>query len=117
MGLDPQPLGNVGRLDARRRPPVDFLTRAVQFAMIGEFVTDLLSETAGLRKAQVMRVAGLLSFGLQLTHNLAVTRAMSGSKLVAYELLQPRMAERLADVGSLFGLRPAERGSKEARPG
>jgi hypothetical protein len=45
--------------------PIDFLAGAVQFAMMRaaerdrEFIADLLSKSARLRKAQMVRVAGL----------------------------------------------------------
>ena len=64
MGLRPQLPGNAGRLDSGSRPPIHFLTGAVQFAVMRaakrdrELVTDFLSETAGLREPQMMGSQG-----------------------------------------------------------
>jgi hypothetical protein len=65
MCFEPEPAREVDRRDAGSRPPIDFLTGAVQFAMVsaaqwhGKFVADLEAETARLGKAQMVRVAGL----------------------------------------------------------
>jgi hypothetical protein len=62
---EPQLAREAQRLDSDLRPPVRFLAGAVQFAMMRpaerdrKFIADLLSEPARLRKAKMVRVAGL----------------------------------------------------------
>lgn len=68
VGFQPKLARQTDRLETRFRPPVDFLTGAVQLAMVNsaqrdrEFVADLKAETAGLRKPQMMGVAPVLGF-------------------------------------------------------
>jgi hypothetical protein len=51
-------------IDSFCAPPIGFVAGAVQFAMMataqryGEFVADLEAETAGLRKAHMVGIAG-----------------------------------------------------------
>ena len=65
MGFQPKLARQRDGLETGFRPPVRFLAGAVQFAMMcpaqrdGEFVADLEAETAGLRKPQMMGIAGL----------------------------------------------------------
>ena len=65
MGFQPELARQADGLEICFGPPVRFLTGAVQFAMVcpaqwdREFVADLEAETAGLRKAQMMGIAGL----------------------------------------------------------
>ena len=62
MGFQPKLARQADGLETGFRPPVRFLTGAVQFAMVcpaqrdREFVADLLSEPARLRKAKMVRV-------------------------------------------------------------
>jgi hypothetical protein len=61
----PQAACRFERLKAVSRPPFAFFPGAVQFAMMRpaerdrKFIADLLSEPARLRKAKMVRVAGL----------------------------------------------------------
>ena len=65
MGFQPELARQADGLEICFGLPVRFLTGAVQFAMVcpaqwdREFVADLEAETAGLRKAQMMGIAGL----------------------------------------------------------
>ena len=65
MGFQPKLARQADGLETGFRPPVRFLAGAVQFAMVcpaqrdGEFVADLEAETAGLRKPQMVGIAGL----------------------------------------------------------
>ena len=65
MGFQPKLARQADGLETGFRPPVRFLAGAVQFAMVcpaqrdREFVADLLSQSARLRKTQVVRVTGL----------------------------------------------------------
>ena len=65
MGFQPKPARQIDGLETGFRPPVRFLTRPVQFAMVCpaqrycEFVADLEAEAAGLREPQMVGIAGL----------------------------------------------------------
>ena len=65
VGFPPELARQADGLETGFRPPVRFLAGAVQFAMVcpaqrdREFVADLLSQAARLRKTQVVWVAGL----------------------------------------------------------
>ena len=67
MGFQPKLARQADGLETGFRPPVRFPAGAVQFAMVcpaqwdREFVADLEAETAGLRKPQMMGIAGLAS--------------------------------------------------------
>ena len=67
MGFQPKLARQADGLETGFRPPVRFLAGAVQFAMVcaaqwdRELVADLEAETAGLRKPQMVGVAGLAS--------------------------------------------------------
>jgi hypothetical protein len=63
--LNPKRPRGSHRVDTLCAPPNAFVTGAMQFAMMstaeshGEFVADLEAETSGLRKAQMVGIAGL----------------------------------------------------------
>ncbi len=65
MGFQPELARQADGLETCFCPPVRFLTGAVQFAMVcpaqwdRELVADLEAETAGLREAQMVGIAGL----------------------------------------------------------
>ena len=65
VGFQPQLARESDGLETGFRPPVGFLAGPVQFAMVcaaqrdGKLVADLEAETAGLRKPQMMGIAGL----------------------------------------------------------
>ena len=67
MRCRPQAACKFQRLKSVSRPPISFLAGAVQFAMMcpaqrdSEFVADLLSEPARLRKAKMVRVGRFAS--------------------------------------------------------
>ena len=67
VGFQPKLARQADGLETGFRPPVRFPTGAVQFAMVcpaqrdGKLVADLEAETAGLRKLQMMGIAGLAS--------------------------------------------------------
>ena len=65
MRFGPKGARHANRVDARCGPPAGFVSGAVQLAMMstaerhGELVADLEAETAGLREAQMVGIAGL----------------------------------------------------------
>ena len=65
MRLCPKFPRGTDRIDAFGVPPAGFVAGAVQFAMMppaqwhGKFVADLEAKTSGLRKPQMVGVAGL----------------------------------------------------------
>ena len=67
MGFQPKLERQGDGLETGFRPPVQFPTGAVQFAMVsaaqrdGKLVADFEAKTAGLRKPQMMGIAGLAS--------------------------------------------------------
>ena len=67
VSFEPKLAGKANGLKACFCPPVGFLARAVQFAVMcpakryREFVADLEAEAAALRETEVMRIAGLAS--------------------------------------------------------
>jgi hypothetical protein len=58
----PEPERDWKRIDVELSPPRDLVTKAMKFAVMnptngdGELVTDSVSERAGLRKPEVMRI-------------------------------------------------------------
>src|SRR5262245_14628819 len=67
MSLFPKVLRDRKRIDLQVFPPVDFATGLVQLPVMaaavqyGELIADFQSNAARLRRAQMMRVAGLSS--------------------------------------------------------
>ena len=65
MGFEPEAAREIDRLDATSHPPIDFLAGPVQLPMMrtaewdSELIADLEAEPEGLRKTQVVGIAGL----------------------------------------------------------
>ena len=118
MCFEPEPARGVDRLDASSRPPIYFLAGPVQLTVMRpaqrhrKFIADLSTESARLRKTQMVRVAGLAAadeaglFGHKAQVGLSRRRFASG---MASTLLS--MRERISSFAAGGSSSAGERSS------